>query len=329
MMYPSVGHLDLVQRPIINSLLLLSLFFSFTVFASTDTTNTTSTQEIQSIKIIPSSKLDFRSHEYYSSLLKLALDKTANEYAEAKLVETEGKMMQDRAFNGLNSKSTIDVFWSVTSASREAQSIPIRVPLLEGIMGYRVSLIRKLDTHKFVNATELRKLIAGQGHDWPDLEILSANGYLVWGASDYDSLIDLLRKKRIDYFPRAINEVVTEYNYHQDPNLVIESQWLLHYPSFMFFFVSQNNPELAKRIERGLKLAKADGSFNDLFEQYIDLAILNATLDLSNRAVLTLQNPFHSIKTRQLSECFRYEGPIAALIDERAPLSEAACAYLK
>ena len=288
-----------------------------------------STTSVQQVKVIPSSPLDFRSHDYYSALLELALEKTSNIYGDAVVVETEGRMMQDRAFSGLNAKSPIDVFWSVTSQEREDQAIPVRVPLLNGIMGYRVSLIKRRDAYKFSHQAAVKKLIAGQGHDWPDLEILSKNGFLVWGASNYDSIIDLLRKERIDHFPRAINEVVFEYEYHNDNTLAIEPDMLLYYPSLIFFFVAKDKPLLAQRILLGLKIAKDDGSFDALFEQYIDLLTIDATLDLSSRKIIVLDNPFLSDKTKLLSNCLMPQEDIMTLLTTSKKSTTHECVHPK
>ena len=102
----------------------------------------------------------------------------------------------------------------------------------------------------------LTRFIAGQGHDWPDFQILEHNGFTTLGTSNYDIIIELLKAGRIDYFPRAAHEAVVEAKSLNDPDIIIEPSVLLYYPSYMFFFVSQSKPELAQRIERGLNIAR-------------------------------------------------------------------------
>jgi Fic family protein len=77
----------------------------------------------------------------------------------------------------------------------------------------------------------------------------------------------------------------------------------------MFFFVSQSKPELAQRIERGLNIARQDGSFAALFEKYINFKDIEKALKLSERTVLKLNNPHLSEATLEAtaSEAQQFE----------------------
>lgn len=245
------------------------------------------------VKIVKSSELDYASHAYYSALLKLALSKTEDPLRPTSLVETSGNLVQERALLQLNQEGEIDVFWTVTSKLREQQAIVVRVPLLNGIMGYRALLIRSRDLGDFRNirnTQDLKRLVAGQGHDWPDIKILEQNGFTTLGTSNYDAIIELLRAGRIDYFPRALHEAVIEAESLNDPEIIIAPSVLIHYPSYVFFFVSKSKPELAKRVERGLNIARQDGSFAALFDEYINFKHIEKTLNLSERTVFKLDN---------------------------------------
>ena len=252
------------------------------------------------VKIVESSELDYASHAYYSALLRLALSKTDDSTKPTYLVESRSNLVQERVLRQLNRERGIDVFWTVTSKLREQQAIPVRVPLLNGIMGYRVSLIRQSTLREFNNARrapDLKRFVAGQGHDWPDFQILEHNGFTTLGTSNYDIIIELLKAGRIDYFPRAVHEAVIEAESLSDPNIIIEPSVLLYYPSYVFFFVSQSKPELAQRIEQGLNIARKDGSFAALFDEYINFKDIEKVLNLSERTVLKLDNPHLSEAT--------------------------------
>ena len=252
------------------------------------------------VRIVPDSEYDFGSHNYFSTLLKLALKKTEPEYGERELIEINEHLVQKRALQQLQNDGTIDVYWTVTTKQREQKALPVRVPLLKGIMGYRVGLVRSErleDFERLNSAVQLKRLIAGQGHDWPDFEILSDNGFEVLGTSVYDSLVDLLYKGRVDYYPRAINETIAEYAYFDSPELAIEPNFILYYPSYIFFFVAKNKPELAKRLELGLDRAMDDGSFEQLFKNYINIYEIKAQLNLDNRQVIKLKNNLLSEET--------------------------------
>lgn len=262
---------------------------------------------IEHVRTLPSSEYDYDSHDYYTSLLRLALSKTESEYGKAKLTFTKERLVQSRIMKELAGKGGIDVFWTVTSKERETTAIPVRVPLLNGIMGLRVSLVLEENLSNFTVPTQgksLTEMVAGQGHDWPDYEILHSNGFLVLGTSTYDLLVELLKKERIDYLPRALNEAVVEQKALKNKGVVIEPNYVLYYPSYIFFFVSKAKPELASRIEKGLKIAVEDGSFAKLFKSYVDTEHLNNELDLANRTMLRLQNPLLSEETTVLSTSF-------------------------
>tara|TARA_A200000113_G_scaffold5171_1_gene5625 strand:- start:254 stop:1192 length:939 start_codon:yes stop_codon:yes gene_type:complete len=252
------------------------------------------------VKIVESSEFDYESHAYYSSLLRLALSKTDDPLKPTSIVESSGHLVQERVLRQLNQEGEIDVFWTVTSKLREQQAIPVRVPLLNGVMGYHALLIHSSalgDFRNIRNAQDLKRLVAGQGHDWPDIKILEHNGFTALGTSNYDAIIELLRAGRIDYFPRALHEAVIEAESLNDPDIIIAPSVLLHYPSYVFFFVSKSKPELALRIERGLNIARQDGSFAALFEKYINFSDVKKALKLSERTVFKLDNPHLSKAT--------------------------------
>lgn len=265
-----------------------------------DALTTVPTHDSDRIRIVKGSEFDYQSHTYYSELLMLALSKTNENQAPFVLVEGSGDLVQERVLRELSQGGDIDVFWTVTSKLREQQAIPVRVPLLNGIMGYRVSLIRQTSLENFNNirtGQQFKRLVGGQGHDWPDFKILEHNGFITLGTSNYDVIIELLKLGRIDYFPRALHEAVVEAEALNDAAITIEPKFLMYYPSYIFFFVSTSKPELAQRIEKGLRIAKQDGSFDLLFERYMDFDRISNHLNLSNRELIMLHNPLLSEET--------------------------------
>ncbi len=61
--------------------------------------------------------------------------------------------------------------------------------------------------------------------------------------------------------------------------LVIEKNLLLHYPFPIYFFVSKQNKLLAKIIESGPKIMKANGCFEQLFQKYHHEFLTKAQLE--------------------------------------------------
>ena len=238
------------------------------------------------------SALDARN-EYFLAMLELALEKTADQ-GDWTLQPADQVMPQSLALQRLSNNDGIDVVWSMTSIEREKQNRAIRIPLMKGLMGYRLLIIRTEDQQWFrrlQTIDELRELRAGQGHDWPDTEILRANGLAVEGEEEYDSLFSLLQQGRFDYLPRAINEPWEELAARPNMDLTVEQGLLLYYPTAEYFFVSRQNTALAARLEKGLRLAIEDGSFDKLFREHPINANAFGKANLLRRRIIRLDNP--------------------------------------
>jgi hypothetical protein len=92
----------------------------------------------------------------------------------------------------------------------EAALLPIRIPIDKGLLGWRIFLVNRAKADQFAAVKTLdglRPYQAGQGHDWPDTDILRANGLKVQGSANYDGLFKTLQAGRIDYFPRSVVEI--------------------------------------------------------------------------------------------------------------------------
>ena len=239
-------------------------------------------------------------NEYFLSLLHLALDETRDEYGDYQLVPSDQPMVQSRAINLLAAGEQLDVLWSMTSRQREAQLLPVRIPLLKGLMGYRIFIIRGEDAVWFRgihSLDQLRELRAGQGQGWPDVEILRANGFRVETADSYETLFHMLQAGRFDFFPRALNEPFEEVDARKELDLAVEQNLLLYYPTANYFFVNRNNPKLAERIDKGLEKAIADGSFDKLFRQHPVNAYALKHARLNQRRIFKLVNPLLPAQT--------------------------------
>lgn len=233
-------------------------------------------------------------NDYFLALLTLALNQTRSEYGDYFLEPSNQATTQGRAISLLSAGEQLDVLWSMTSRRRETQMLPVRIPLLKGLMGYRLFIIRIEDEtwfHSIKTIDQLRQLRAGQGHDWPDVEILRANGIRVETSSGYDALFFMLKAGRFDFFPRALNEPWQEVQARSELNLSVEKNLLLYYPTANYFFVNHNNKTLAERLTKGLEKAIADGSFDTLFYNHPINKFTFENAKLSSRIRLSLANP--------------------------------------
>ena len=236
---------------------------------------------------------------YFDELLDLALGKTEPSDGPYRIEKSRLAMLtHGRGSEFLKRGGRIDVIYTMTSIEREREFLPVRIPLLKGLLGHRIFIIRKQDEARFAaigKLEELRKFKAGQGHRWPDVEILEANGIAVEVGRSYGGLFEMLERGRFDFFPRGVTEAHGEAALHADQGLVVEQTLMLVYPTAMYFFVNRENTSLAGRIERGLRQALADGSFDRVFDKHN--ASLLERARMHTRRVFHLQNPILPAET--------------------------------
>jgi hypothetical protein len=241
----------------------------------------------------PDTPDDERSN-YAFQLLQLALAKagSSHEVALTPHVMSQGRTVVELAAG----TGKLHILSTMTSRKREEKLLPVRIPISKGLLGWRLLLVRADQTDLFRNAAaipDLQVYKMAQGHDWPDLAILEANGLHGAAVSSYGSLFDMLKANRIDYLPRSVLEIWQEAARHRE--LAVEPYLLLHYPTPDYFFVNRANVQLAEQIRRGLELAIADGSMDRLFFQHYGKLLRQAHLD--KRRVLELKNPLLTPET--------------------------------
>ena len=205
---------------------------------------------------------------FFKQLLALVFAKTEAEDGPVRLKVYPQNLSSARFMADVKNNARVDVIWNGTTRQREQEMRPIYISLLKELNDYRVLLIRKEDQEKFNQVTsleDLRKFTAGSGADWPSTEMLLLNDLPVVKVNSTALLFPMLKAKRFDYMARNLSEAWDEANSFEKEGLVIESNLLLKGGVPFYFFVSKENENLARRIERGLRLAIADGSFDELF----------------------------------------------------------------
>ena len=144
---------------------------------------------------------DHRS--YYEDLLQLALDKTEAEYGPCRVAVPKGYKPQVRRYLDLERKTDADIIDATATPERSERFRAVPVPLLKGLMGYRLFFIRESDKEAFSNIQsldDLRTFRAGQGERWFDVQVLRMHGIPVTTTSKYESLFRMLRAGRFDFF---------------------------------------------------------------------------------------------------------------------------------
>ncbi len=212
------------------------------------------------IKVLASPYEEDVTNKYFIELLDFTLKKSEPEYPQAIIEvikeEEESQANHSRTLHFIR-HNVISVSWAGTDKRLEEELTPIRIPLLMGLLGNRVSIIHKKNLDKFTDITQsqLQELVACQGQDWGDTDILEANNFKVIRVARFDLMFKMLNQHRCDYFPRAIFEGYNELAVAQKqyPDLVMFDDVILEYKFPLYYFVHKENTALATQLTFGLK----------------------------------------------------------------------------
>jgi hypothetical protein len=226
---------------------------------------------------------------YFVTLLKMALERSGEEF---KLINVDFSEYSERRSMLLLQSHQYDVHWINTTAERERELLPVRIPLCKGVIGWRAFFIRQGDQKlfdKIDSVAGLRPLVFVQGHDWADVDILVKNGLSVERAPNWEGLFKMIALGRAQLFPRSIFEIIAEQNEPAAKGLAIEDSIILRYPAAYYFFVEKTNVRLKNALERGLLKSIEDGSFDRWFFATFGEQLLQ--LNLEHRKILSIENP--------------------------------------
>lgn len=233
-----------------------------------------------------------------AEILKLALSKTA-ESASYKFQPLPNAQTEGRSVEMLK-EGSMTVMWAGTQKHYEQSLLPIRIPVLKGMLGHRIFIIRQGEESRYAeidNLADLQRFAVGQGRFWGDTVVLKHAGLEVVTPVKYESLFPMLEGGRFDLFPRAIHEPWSEVSARAELNLSIEPRVLLIYPFAMYFFVAPDNQALATAIEQGFMQAIEDGSYDQLFFAHPMIKDAISLARLQERVVIRLENPNMSEQT--------------------------------
>jgi hypothetical protein len=234
---------------------------------------------------------DEHDDAYYAKLLGIALEKTVPTYGPY-TIRTVPFIYVDKRLLQAVEKNKVTVTWRHHQKNYNRLLLPIKMNLLKELSDYRVLLIRQNEQSRFSTITsldDLRKLKGGMGAHWPDRVIMEKNDLPLVFSVNYFHLFNMLAKNRFDYLSRGIYQILPELEVNAKKGLVLEQHLLLHYKNPMYYYVNKKNTLLAKRIEEGLKLAIADGSFDQAFHHFPRFTWAQDIIKNSDRIVLTLK----------------------------------------
>lgn len=245
------------------------LFFCLSLFSCTCSVSANSSTAVH--VAAPQSRLE-ASTSYYSDLLQLVLNKTAADYGPAHLV-FESMPESGSLWKLMLNKKRIDVHWLTPVTEIEQQLRLVPVSILYGGLGLRGMIIQSslLPAFEQLKSIEdLRRFTACQGEKWPDVQVLQYAGLKVHTVQKFDSIPEMLRKGRCDYFPRSVIEGEAELATwpQQGQGFMFFTSLLLHYPLPVHFYVNPENTPLAERLEQGLRAMSESGELLRFMQQH-------------------------------------------------------------
>jgi hypothetical protein len=242
---------------------------------------------LDDIYIQPPRSVEDSTHNYYLDLLNKVLP------TDTRIITTQRSMAQKRSMQELNS-GDLTLAWSGAISAREAVFLPIRVPLFAGLLGTRVPVIRKdalVQFEQVKTAEDLKALIACQGDQWPDSDILEDNGYKVERVNKFELMYRMLRAGRCDYFPRGITEVYTEVDHQEDDLVMAYDRIILVYKFPMYFFVGKSNTELEQVLTEALYSYAASGELIEFMKNHETTRNVFPLSKYKDSLIFKLDNP--------------------------------------
>lgn len=188
----------------------------------------------------------------------------------------------------------VDVMWSGGDKEKDERLKAVRIPVLKGLLGHRIFLIRERDKVRFATIRTFEDLLqfeAGQGRFWGDTQILKSAEIPTVTTIKYKNLFPMLEGGRFDYFPRALHEPFIEAENHKHLGLVVDSNVMLVYPYAMYFYVNKNNERLHSLLYRGFEMAIEDGSYDELFFSNSMIQDVLTKANIAQRTVFRVGNP--------------------------------------
>lgn len=269
--------------------LLSLLLITNNAFAVNEQTNDVKIKNVLHVVYPKAMRSDANEMLYPLVILDEALKNSGYKYT---LSPSKIAMAQSRSLKQIKHGDEVNVAWSMTSQDREAQLLPVRIPLFKGLYGWRLLLTTPSHFNSLLSITgldDLKKIHFIQGHDWPDTQILIDNGLTVSTSIEYLSLFNMLKKGRGEVFPRSILEIRKELStIVQGSELKILPHVLLYYPTAMYFFFNKDQPDIAHAVEKGLNIMLQNGQFDQIFNAYHLDNITHA--NIPNSLIIKLKN---------------------------------------
>lgn len=233
--------------------------------------------------------------KYELEVLEAVLRSTEADYGSWKIEETLDEYPGDEEGLVFSEKGH-DLFVTIAGNQKFEKGDKIIIPelLTKNLLGYRIPIIREEDSALFNAITEkeeIQQLKHGIPLTWSDAVIFRENGYSVIEDGDFNDIFDRLSAGLFDYSAYGANEVlgVFENRASKREGLTVDNNILLFYQFPLVFYVNPEMPELAERIEMGMKNIIESGELDSIFDSYYGDIV--EKLNLDKRVLFILDNP--------------------------------------
>lgn len=232
-------------------------------------------------------------HAYKFELIARILEVTRAEYGDYRIAPFGEEPSAKRQAMLISEGKILNLLWaSPGTVIARADVISIPVDILHGLLGYRICLINPANFPESESLTSLKQLRIAQGLNWADVEIYNHNDIYPIQSSSFEALFEMLAAKRYECLPLGADEVMFTWRDQKPkfPFLAVEPNLLIYYDHPVYFHVSKQFPQLAARVQLGLKKMQRSGEFERLFQQYHQADINQ--LQLNRRKIFCLKSPY-------------------------------------
>ncbi len=246
---------------------------------------------LQKVLINSPENINDKRNEFPNRLLHRLIEVTEGKYGKIEMEFSKYKMSRVRSYDELRKGDKLHIMTEISRPDLDHKVIRIDVPLRKDLESYRLFLIHKDNLPLFAEIKtleDLKKITMGVGSQWTSRKIMADHGFKLVTSNNYEGLFEMLAKKRFQAFPRGVDEIWDELEVRRKkyPNLVIAPSLALKIPLSAYIFVSPRYPQLAQRIEEGLRILTATGEFDRLYAEAYGNNIRRAELDKRKTFIL-------------------------------------------
>ena len=228
-------------------------------------------------------------------LVKMVLAKTPDYGATQ--IRPSMPMAQARAIRHLSAgnRDQVRIANVASSPQRNRELRPIPIPIAQGMLGFRICIIRKGEQHRFnhifsAGDFQQQSLTIGQGTHWPDTRILRQAGFEVETSPRFRNLLTMLERGRFDCFLRGVGEILIDLDQYESEGLAVEDRLVFTYRMPSYLFVGPDDQRMAERLTVGLHRAMLSGDYEEWFSTYFRRPMRE--LKIMERVFIPLPNPF-------------------------------------